>query len=85
MDSRNRDLMQDALDHASQGKPVFPCNMGKQPLTPHGFKDASTTPATIQQWWERHPDALIGIPTGAITGVFVLDVSGNVKMTRLGN
>lgn len=55
--------------------PVFPCvRGGKRPLTSHGFQDASTDPATIELWWRRWPDANIGVPTGAATGVDVVDV-----------
>lgn len=68
------DNQQAALDHASQGKPVFPCDRNKKPLTPNGFKDATTNPDTIRQWWVRNPGAFIGIPTGAFTGVIVIDI-----------
>lgn len=55
--------------------PVFPCVPGgKRPLTTHGFHDASTDPAIIRSWWRRWPDANIGIPTGAASGVDVVDV-----------
>lgn len=55
--------------------PVFPCaSGGKRPLTTHGFQDASTHPASIGSWWKRWPDANIGIPTGAASGVDVVDV-----------
>jgi len=44
--------------------PVFPCAESKAPLTPHGFKDASSQGAVIRAWWRRWPDALIAVPTG---------------------
>jgi hypothetical protein len=54
-----------ALDLASKGLPVFPCRKeNKAPYTDHGFKEASTDPATIAEWWTRWPDALIGVPAG---------------------
>lgn len=49
---------------------------GKHPLTPNGVKDASKDQATIDGWWQRWPDANIGIATGAVSGFFVLDVDG---------
>jgi hypothetical protein len=55
--------------------PVFPCNPDdKRPLTLHGFKDASREEAQVRSWWTRFPDAMIGIPTGEISGVWVLDI-----------
>jgi hypothetical protein len=44
---------------------VFPCKVAdKAPLTTSGFKDASQDPERIKRWWQRWPDALIGVPTG---------------------
>jgi hypothetical protein len=37
-------------------------------------KDATTEEATIRQWWTRWPDANIGIATGAVSGLVVLDI-----------
>lgn len=64
-----------ALQYAAHGWPVFPCNPGtKAPLTPHGFRDASTDSARIRQWWTRWPGAMLGLPTGAVSGVVVIDL-----------
>ena len=62
-----------ALEWASPGRPVFPCGPDKKPLTSHGFKDASIDPDAIREMWSRHPDAMIGMPTGKASGVVVLD------------
>jgi len=43
-------------------------------LVPHGLNDATTDPATIQQWWSTWPDANIGMPTGGRSGVVALDI-----------
>lgn len=58
----------------AQGIPVFPCRKDKRPLTGHGFKDATTDAGQISAWAEQWPDALIGVPTGKESGLFVLDV-----------
>ena len=65
-----------AAEHlGASGISVFPCVPGgKRPLTAHGFQDASAELAVIDFWWRRHPDANIGIPTGAAGGVDVVDV-----------
>lgn len=68
-------LVDAALEYASRGKPVFPCDpSNKRPLVPNGFKDASSDPIQIRAWWARWPQAMIGMPTGRVTGVWVLDV-----------
>jgi len=50
---------------------VFPLKPeAKTPATAHGFKDAATDPKTVRAWWQRTPNANIGMATG---GVLVLD------------
>lgn len=64
-----------ALAFASRGVPVFPCRTsGKEPLTAHGFKDASTDPAVIERWYRCWPSANVAVPTGLRSGLFVVDV-----------
>lgn len=64
-----------ALRYAEQGIPVFPCSPAtKRPLTQHGFKEATTDAFQIRKWWQQHPKAMIGTPTGAPTGWWVLDI-----------
>ena len=60
---------------AQAGVPVFPCApSGKNPLTEHGFHDATTSLGQVESWWWRFPAANIGMPTGAASGVVVVDV-----------
>ncbi|MCX6503539.1 MULTISPECIES: bifunctional DNA primase/polymerase [Microbacteriaceae] len=60
---------------AAAGVPVFPCVVeGKRPLTRRGFLDASSDPEQVAAWWSRTPNANISIPTGAASGVVVVDV-----------
>jgi hypothetical protein len=47
---------------------------GKHPRTRYGVKEASTDVGTIRGWWDRWPDANVGIACGAISGNVVLDV-----------
>ena len=73
--SRQSSLPTAARDLAAAGVPVFPCVPGgKRPLTGRGFHDATTDPDQIAVWWERYPQANIGLPTGARSGVVVVDV-----------
>ena len=84
------DMSKAALWYAEHGFPVFPVHSasggrcscgrsecehpGKHPRTAHGFKDATTDSDTIKEWWGKWPEANIGIPTGAVTGLLVIDV-----------
>jgi Bifunctional DNA primase/polymerase, N-terminal/Primase C terminal 2 (PriCT-2) len=76
-------LVEAALGYAV---PIFPCknipgdeDQHKRPLTRHGFKEASTDPDTIRWWWRRWPNALIGMPTGPVSGVDVLDLDNKTN------
>ena len=62
-----------ALDCASRGWHVFPCGPDKQPLTKHGFKDASCDPDAVRSLWEKWPHASVGVATGA-SGLVVIDL-----------
>jgi hypothetical protein len=63
-----------AVRYARAGWPVFPCKPdAKEPATRHGVLDAETDPHTVTRWWSAHPDANVGIATGA-PGPTVLDV-----------
>lgn len=63
-----------AIEYARRGWPVFPCSIQKKPMTRNGFKDATTDEQTIQQWWSKTPQSSIGIATGSVPGLLVLDV-----------
>lgn len=70
-----RSLAEAAGMLAAAGVPVFPCVPGgKQPATEHGFHDAATDPQRVAAWWRRWPGTNIGVPTGAASGLVVVDV-----------
>ncbi len=54
--------------------PVFPCDGDKRPRTQHGFHDASADESTVARWWDLWPQSLVGMPTGAPSGLVVLDI-----------
>lgn len=66
-----------------------PGGWGKHPLAdlaPHGFKDATADPQQVERWWSRYPNANIGIATGAVSGLVVLDVDppeGGDQLARI--
>jgi hypothetical protein len=63
-----------ALQLAKNGFAGFPCNRSKAPACPRGFKDASADPAAIRVLWLQHPGDLVGIATGAVSDLAVLDI-----------
>lgn len=68
-------MRDDALELAAAGWHVFPVQpKGKQPLVK--WRDVSTTDAqTVGEWWDRWPDANIGIDCGK-SGLVVVDFDG---------
>ncbi len=62
-----------ALAIAAKGKPVFPVGINKRPLTAHGFKDATTEPDAIRAMLSMPGVAGIGMPTGPVSGLVVID------------
>jgi O-acetyl-ADP-ribose deacetylase (regulator of RNase III) len=74
------------VQRARAGQPTIGCScrapdcgqVGKHPLAtlvPHGVKDASCDPAVVAAWWQRFPQANIGLATGAVFDA--LDVDGS--------
>lgn len=73
------DLLAIALEYARSGLPVFLLKpRGKKPQIPkseggHGHIDATTNPAIISAWWQKYPQANIGI---RCDGLLVVDLDG---------
>lgn len=94
LDAPRADTLDLALAYAEAGWPVFPCDpLSKRPLAVTGFKSASKSPAEITKLWRRRPDAMVAIPTGEASGVFVVDLDrddakgldGAAEIARLGD
>ena len=78
----------EAVEALARRFPIFPCRAveetvtiggrprtlkPKTPLIARGFHAASQDPEQIRAWWGRWPDALVGVPTGSLTALVVVD------------
>lgn len=67
---------QAAVEYINMGLAVFPIKYkDKIPLTRNGCKDATTDAAIVKAWWQKYPNANVGIATGLKSGgLFVIDL-----------
>ena len=88
--SDTKKRLKEALYYAKKGWPVIPLHTpgnngcscgnydcrsgGKHPRTKHGAKDGTTDKEIIREWWQKWPDANIGIATGRASGLVVVDI-----------
>jgi len=54
----------------------------KHPRTPHGLKDATTDTTIIREWWTRWPGANVGMATGLMSGLLVIDLDSEEAIRR---
>jgi len=88
--------VESALELAAEGFRVFPCHTpmpnecscgagcaspGKHPRTLHGCRDATADRTMIEAWWDRWPDANVGVATGE--ELHVLDIDGHHAQAKL--
>ena len=93
----NMGMREAALKYAANGWSVFPVhgmrngrctcgkldcqNPGKHPAVPNGFHAATTDRSQIERWWEQDPELNIGIATGRVSGIFVVDLDISAPRT----
>lgn len=75
-------LMQAALRYLELGLPVIPLKKDKKPYIKwEKYQKELPAPDQVVRWWERWPNANIGIPTGVLSGLFVLDFDSPDALT----
>lgn len=68
-------MLEYALAYARLEWEIFPLVPGqKVPITKHGVKDATSHPDTIRAWWEKWPNANIGLACGIGNSPSVVDI-----------
>lgn len=73
------DCLDAAIKYATKyGWAVFPIRPEtKRPYTPRGCLDAKKDVGAIRHWWRKWPDASVGVATGSISGLVVVDEDVN--------
>ena len=93
------ELLAAALYLAGRGWHVFPLHhpegdrcscgdaacdsIGKHPRTKAGFKDGTTDPAVIRNWWGHWPAANVGVRAGPDSGVWMLGPDGEAGIEAI--
>jgi len=63
--------------YINQGLKIFACNREKKPVTNLGFYDATTDLNVLKGQFQRTSNPLIGLPTGNMNGIVVIDFDIN--------
>ena len=67
-------MFKTALWYLGRGYAVIPVARTKKPLVPWDeFQTRRPRPDELQTWWDKWPDANVGIVTGKISGLTVID------------
>ncbi|OGL81168.1 hypothetical protein A3B21_02670 [Candidatus Uhrbacteria bacterium RIFCSPLOWO2_01_FULL_47_24] len=81
----SQNLLKYALEYLQKGWSVFPVGKDKKPLLTEWkpFQTRKATEEEAREWWKIWPDANIGIVTGKISGITVVDVEVGGKIEGL--
>lgn len=77
-------MMNQALQYLRLGYSIIPLEpRGKKPLIPWaGYQSRLPTEEEVREWWTANPQANIGIVTGKVSGIGVVDVDGPEGITE---
>ena len=77
-------LLKAALWYQGQGYSVIPVGQNKKPIIKWGmYQKEKASQQQIRGWWGEHPSANVGIVTGAISGLMVVDVDSQTGYDAL--
>lgn len=79
-----RNFLDIATFYTQHNIKVFPVKrQDKKPLCANGFKAATTDKVVLQEWNNKFPNCNVGIPTGHINNIFVVDIDGEQGIESL--
>lgn len=68
-------MLEKALQYQKAGKPIFPVGKDKRPIVEwKQFQTRIPTAEEVKTWWTIHPEANIGMATGKLSGISVVDI-----------
>jgi len=68
-------ILKEALNYSKQGFSVIPVGENKKPLIRwKKYQNEKASEKQIKEWFEKFPSANVGIVTGSISGIVVVDV-----------
>lgn len=68
-------ILEAAVQYIENGWAVLPVSKNKKPIISNGSRGASKDIGQAVKWWvDEYPTANVGIATGAISGIWVLDI-----------
>ena len=68
-------LLQEALKYLKKKKSIIPINSQKKPYIKwQEYQNKLPTIEEVKTWWNLYPNANIGIITGKISGITVVDI-----------
>jgi hypothetical protein len=78
-----KSIVEVALELMGRKKPIFPVDRQKKPLINwKEFQKRIPSTEEIHAWWRQWPDANIGMATGQLSGVVIIDCDSNEATDR---
>ncbi len=82
--AESQNFLDCAMFYINHNIKVFPVGrQDKKPLCSNGFKSATDDLVVLNKWNQNFPDCNIGIPTGDMNQIFVVDVDGEIGAQSL--
>lgn len=83
----NLTIKESALEYLARGWTIIPVGPHKKPLISwKAFQSERPTREQVENWWHDYPDANVGIVTGKVSGLTVIDIdtdSGKAAFAKL--
>ena len=84
MKGETHNCLEYALNYLKKGLSIIPVGKDKVPLIPwKKYQERHPTEGEVREWWKLHPEANVGIITGKISNLLVVDVEKGGDISKL--